>query len=43
MDGVRGTTECGWQQDFLGRPPTAANDDQLAQPYIPFPEGWHGG
>ena len=23
-------------------PPLAANDNQLAWPLLPFPEGWHG-
>jgi hypothetical protein len=25
----------------LPQPPNAANDDQLAWPLIPFPEGWN--
>jgi hypothetical protein len=35
------------QEDFLtypltfNEPPKAANDNQLAWPLIPFPEGWH--
>ncbi|MFK4486880.1 hypothetical protein [Bradyrhizobium sp. USDA 336] len=23
------------------RPPQAANDNQMAWPYVPFPPGWH--
>jgi hypothetical protein len=34
--------EPGRPQDILGRPETAANDNQLAWPFIPFPEGWNG-
>jgi hypothetical protein len=30
--------EHGGPQDILERPPTAANDNQLAWPFIPFPE-----
>jgi hypothetical protein len=35
------------QEDFVtgmmtsGRPPEAANDNGLAWPLIPFPDGWH--
>jgi hypothetical protein len=35
------------EEDFLTRPqtfkrpPRPANDNQLAWPLIPFPEGWH--
>jgi hypothetical protein len=33
-DFIVGLTACG-------RPPEAANDNGLAWPLIPFPDGWH--
>ena len=32
----------GLPLDILGRPPTAANDNHLTWPFIPFPEDWCG-
>jgi hypothetical protein len=34
--------ERGEPQDILGRSPGVANDNQLAWPFIPFPEDWSG-
>jgi hypothetical protein len=38
LDDVETLIEHGGPQDILERPPTAANDNQLAWPFIPFPE-----
>ena len=47
LEAVRMAIEPAPQDDFLAHPqtldeqPKAANDNGLAWPLIPFPEGWH--
>jgi hypothetical protein len=47
LDAVRTAIAPAPQEDFLvhpsilNKPPAAANDNQMAWPLIPFPEGWH--
>jgi hypothetical protein len=46
LDAVRTAIEPAPQEDFMAYPPTfnqppkAANNNGLAWPLIPFPEGW---
>jgi hypothetical protein len=40
-ENVKTQIKPGRPQDILGRLETAANDNQLAWPLIPFPEGWY--
>jgi len=42
FDGVETLLEHGLPLEILDRPPIAANDNQLAWPFIPFPEDWCG-
>jgi hypothetical protein len=42
LDDVKRPIEPGLPQEILGRLETAANDNHLAWPFIPFPEGWYG-
>jgi hypothetical protein len=45
LDAVRTAVAPAPQEDFLSYsmfdPPQAANENQMAWPLIPFPEGWH--
>jgi hypothetical protein len=47
LDAVRTAIEPAPREDFLAQPQTfnqptkAANDNGLAWPLIPFPEGWY--
>jgi hypothetical protein len=47
LEAVRMAIEPAPREDFLAQlpridaPPKAANDNELAWPLIPFPEGWN--
>jgi hypothetical protein len=41
LDDLRGCTESNHRPPH--QPRIVANDDQLAWPLIPFPDGWYGG
>ena len=46
LEGVRMATEPAPREDFLARlriadAPQAANDNDLAWPFVPFPQGWY--